>query len=97
MQGHFCFIKSPIFAFLPDIDMSATCWIFDKACSSGSEVNALRQFFSVQDFSNGVIVEDFASLETRSGSLFLMFKQLHFERPHHRSWGEAQNISAFNQ
>ena len=24
MQGHFCFIKSPIFASLPDIDMSAT-------------------------------------------------------------------------
>ena len=25
MQGHSCFIKSPIFSFLPDIDMSATC------------------------------------------------------------------------
>ena len=26
MQGHFCFIKSPIFAFLPDIDVSAICY-----------------------------------------------------------------------
>ena len=33
MQGHFCFIKSPIFAFLPDIDMSATCCTKSKACS----------------------------------------------------------------
>ena len=38
MQGNFCFIKSPIFAFLPDIDMRATCWIFDEACSCGPYV-----------------------------------------------------------
>ena len=41
MQGHFCFIKSPIFAFLPDIDMSATCWMFDEACSCGPYFHVL--------------------------------------------------------
>ena len=32
MQGHFCFIKSPIFEWLPEVDVSAICWIFDEAC-----------------------------------------------------------------
>ena len=32
MQGHFCFMKLPIFAFLPDIDVCATCCMNEKAC-----------------------------------------------------------------
>ena len=35
MQGHFCFIKCLIFEWLPAVDVSAICWIFDKACSCG--------------------------------------------------------------
>ena len=35
MQGHFCFIKCLIFERLPEVDVSAICWIFDKACSCG--------------------------------------------------------------
>ena len=33
MQGHFCFIKCLIFERLPEVDVSAICWIFDEACS----------------------------------------------------------------
>ena len=35
MQGHFCFIKCLIFEQLPEVDVSAICWIFDEACSCG--------------------------------------------------------------
>ena len=35
MQGHFCFIKCLIFEQLPEVDVSAICRIFDKACSCG--------------------------------------------------------------
>ena len=35
MQGHFCFIKSPILVFLPDIDASPTCCMESKACLCG--------------------------------------------------------------
>ena len=33
MQGQFGFIKCLIFERLPEVDVSAICWIFDKACS----------------------------------------------------------------
>ena len=38
MQGHFCFIKCLIFERLPEVDVSAICWIFDEACSCGSYI-----------------------------------------------------------
>ena len=30
MKGHFCLIKSPIFAFLPDIDLSVDHLLYEK-------------------------------------------------------------------
>ena len=40
MQGHFCFIKCLIFEWLPEVDVSATCCIFDEACSCGPYLTA---------------------------------------------------------
>ena len=45
MQGHFCFIKCLIFEWLPEVDVSAICWIFDEACSCGP--NGMRMLFIV--------------------------------------------------
>ena len=52
MQGHFCFIKCLIFEWLPEVDVSAICWIFGKACSCGPYHIALggRALFSSSFF-----------------------------------------------
>ena len=42
MQGHFCFIKCLIFERLPEVDVSAICWIFDEACSCGPYIAVLK-------------------------------------------------------
>ena len=45
MQGHFCFIKSPIFEWLPEVDVKPSVGFLMKLARAGPIVNKPR-FFS---------------------------------------------------